>query len=83
MNKSNCKIFQIATDCVFSGSKGNYNEKNLHDAFDVYGKSKSLGEINNKNFYGKDSYYINVKGAKYNIDINDYYDLQKCKKYLK
>jgi len=51
MNKSNCKIFQIATDCVFSGSKGNYNEKNLHDAFDVYGKSKSLGEINNKNFF--------------------------------
>lgn len=51
INKSNCKIFQIATDCVFSGSKGNYNEKNLHDAFDVYGKSKSLGEINNKNFF--------------------------------
>jgi dTDP-4-dehydrorhamnose reductase len=51
MNKSNCKIFQIATDCVFSGNKGNYNEKNLHDASDVYGKSKSLGEINNKNFF--------------------------------
>lgn len=51
INKSNCKIFQIATDCVFSGSKGNYNEKDLHDAFDVYGKSKSLGEINNKNFF--------------------------------
>ncbi len=51
LNKSNCKIFQIATDCVFSGSKGNYNEKDLHDAFDVYGKSKSLGEINNKNFF--------------------------------
>jgi CMP-N-acetylneuraminic acid synthetase len=43
----------------------------------------SKNKINNKNFYGKDSYYINVKGAKYNIDINDYYDLQKCKKYLK
>lgn len=50
-NKLNCKIFQIATDCVFSGRKGKYNEKNLHDAFDVYGKSKSLGEINSKNFF--------------------------------
>lgn len=45
------KIYQIATDCVFSGKKGLYNEMNSHDAEDVYGKSKSLGEVNNKNFY--------------------------------
>ncbi len=38
------KVIQIATDCVFSGSKGNYLETNEHDALDVYGKSKSLGE---------------------------------------
>lgn len=35
---------QIATDCVYSGSKGNYVESDLHDATDVYGKTKSLGE---------------------------------------
>jgi len=38
------KVIQIATDCVFSGSKGNYLETNEHDALDVYGKSKSVGE---------------------------------------
>lgn len=35
---------QIATDCVYSGKKGNYSETDLHDAEDVYGKTKSLGE---------------------------------------
>lgn len=47
----NVKIYQIATDCVFSGHKGNYNEISKHDALDVYGKTKSLGEINEKNFF--------------------------------
>lgn len=38
-------ILQIATDCVYSGAKGDYIENDLHDALDVYGKSKSLGEV--------------------------------------
>jgi dTDP-4-dehydrorhamnose reductase len=38
-------IIQIATDCVFSGRKGGYVESDLHDATDVYGKTKSLGEM--------------------------------------
>jgi dTDP-4-dehydrorhamnose reductase len=42
--KRGAKVIQIATDCVFSGKKGNYLETNEHDALDVYGKSKSLGE---------------------------------------
>ena len=42
--KRGAKVIQIATDCVFSGSKGNYLETNEHDALDVYGKSKSMGE---------------------------------------
>lgn len=45
------KIYQIATDCVYSGSKGNYSENDNHDCFDVYGKSKSLGEVKDKNFF--------------------------------
>ena len=45
------KIYQIATDCVFSGKKGPYNENSIHDCEDEYGKSKSLGEINKSNFY--------------------------------
>jgi dTDP-4-dehydrorhamnose reductase len=39
------KVIQIATDCVYSGSKGAYKENDLHDATDVYGKTKSLGEV--------------------------------------
>ncbi|MBN2183272.1 MAG: sugar nucleotide-binding protein [Sedimentisphaerales bacterium] len=38
------RILQIATDCVYSGSKGLYLESDKHDALDVYGKTKSLGE---------------------------------------
>ena len=45
------KIYQIATDCVYSGENGNYNEMSKHDALDVYGKTKSLGEVNQKNFF--------------------------------
>jgi dTDP-4-dehydrorhamnose reductase len=43
------KIIQIATDCVFSGEKGNYLETDLHDALDTYGKTKSLGEVPSAN----------------------------------
>ena len=39
-------VLQIATDCVYSGAKGAYGEENPHDALDVYGKTKSLGEVN-------------------------------------
>jgi dTDP-4-dehydrorhamnose reductase len=38
------RVIQIATDCVFSGAKGSYTETDSHDALDVYGKTKSLGE---------------------------------------
>ncbi|MFC2034990.1 sugar nucleotide-binding protein [Chloroflexota bacterium] len=39
------RLLQIATDCVYSGSKGAYLESDAHDALDVYGKTKSLGEV--------------------------------------
>ena len=39
------RVLQIATDCVYSGSKGHYTESDAHDALDVYGKTKSLGEV--------------------------------------
>lgn len=41
------KLVQISTDCVFSGLKGNYTESDLKDANDIYGSSKSLGEVVN------------------------------------
>ena len=39
------KVIQIATDCVYSGATGRYVEESAHDATDVYGKTKSLGEV--------------------------------------
>ena len=42
--KSGIRVIQVATDCVFSGTVGSYSESAKHDAEDVYGKTKSLGE---------------------------------------
>lgn len=39
------KLIHISTDCVFDGSKGGYLEDDKKTAQDVYGLSKSLGEI--------------------------------------
>lgn len=45
LKKSNTKVIQIATDCAFSGKKGNYTEQDEKDADDVYGRTKILGEV--------------------------------------
>jgi dTDP-4-dehydrorhamnose reductase len=39
------RLVHISTDCVFSGSKGNYLESDFPDAYDLYGRSKLLGEV--------------------------------------
>jgi dTDP-4-dehydrorhamnose reductase len=39
------RVIQMATDCVYSGQAGAYAESYAHDALDVYGKTKSLGEV--------------------------------------
>lgn len=41
------KLIHISTDCVFSGSKGNYSEEDPTDAQDLYGQTKALGELRN------------------------------------
>ena len=44
-NKHNILCFHITTDCVYSGNKGNYDENDYFDAYDVYGMSKNAGDI--------------------------------------
>lgn len=44
------KVIQIATDCVYDGARGKYAEDDEHNALDVYGKTKSLGEVKADNF---------------------------------
>jgi dTDP-4-dehydrorhamnose reductase len=43
-NIFNLKYIHITTDCVFNGLKGNYIETDEHDATNIYGISKSIGE---------------------------------------
>lgn len=42
---SGARMVHISTDCVFSGKKGDYMESDVSDAYDLYGKSKLLGEV--------------------------------------
>ncbi|WP_019673905.1 dTDP-4-dehydrorhamnose reductase family protein [Psychrobacter lutiphocae] len=44
-SKYNSQLIHFSTDCVFSGKTGNYNEDSIPDAFDLYGRSKLLGEV--------------------------------------
>jgi dTDP-4-dehydrorhamnose reductase len=39
------RMVHISTDCVFSGSRGDYSEDDVPDATDIYGRSKLLGEV--------------------------------------
>lgn len=43
------RLIHISTDCVFSGKKGMYLESDMPDAYDLYGKSKLLGEVDYPN----------------------------------
>ena len=80
-HKYNFKIIHISTDCVFSGCKGLYNENDIHDSYDDYGKSKSLGENNQitiirtsiigEEIYNKKSLLEWIKSNK-NSEINGY-----------
>lgn len=39
------RLIHLSTDCVFSGTMGNYKETDPSDAEDLYGKTKFLGEV--------------------------------------
>jgi len=39
------RLIHISTDCVFSGKKGSYQESDMKDADDIYGRTKALGEV--------------------------------------
>ena len=42
-------VIQIATDCVYSGKKGNHTEAAGVDPVDAYGRSKKEGEVESPN----------------------------------
>lgn len=57
------RIFHISTDCVFSGQRGSYTEKDLRDGPTFYDRSKALGEL-------EDSKNITLRNSIIGPDIN-------------
>ena len=47
LKNTRTKLIHLSTDCVFDGAKGKYVEEDVHTEMNSYGKSKSLGEVNN------------------------------------
>ena len=43
------RLVHVSTDCVFSGREGKYTEDSQPDAYDLYGRTKLLGEVTEKN----------------------------------
>ena len=43
------RLIHLSSDCVFSGEKGFYSERDIPDPVDIYGKSKLLGELDFQN----------------------------------
>ncbi len=71
------KIIHITTDCVFDGSRGDYDENYSHSALDIYGKSKSLGEVQTDNVLnlrcsviGPDTTSLSLAGWIWHQDFN-------------
>jgi dTDP-4-dehydrorhamnose reductase len=47
IKNSKTRLIHLSTDCVFDGREGNYIETDVHTEMNHYGRSKSLGEIDN------------------------------------
>jgi dTDP-4-dehydrorhamnose reductase len=42
------RVFQMSTDCVFSGKRGHYTENDFPDGETIYDRTKALGELNDE-----------------------------------
>jgi dTDP-4-dehydrorhamnose reductase len=43
--QTGARLIHFSTDCVFSGARGGYSERDIPDPIDLYGRSKLLGEV--------------------------------------
>lgn len=77
---STTKIIQINTDCVYSGRQTqSYEENSSHDALDVYGKTKSLGEVLDKNFINIRTSIIGPEPTKFHKSLYEWFKNEKGK----
>lgn len=49
--RNEIRMVHLSTDCVFSGGVGDYGEDSRSDAYDVYGKTKFLGEVSRRGVF--------------------------------
>jgi dTDP-4-dehydrorhamnose reductase len=67
--KTSTRIIHFTTDCVFSGIDDRLkNESTMHDAEDIYGKSKSAGEVHKRNV-------TNFRSSFVGMELNQSYSL--------
>ena len=45
VTSNNKRLIHFSTDCVFTGAKGDYLDNDNKDAYDLYGSTKSMGEV--------------------------------------
>jgi len=45
VTSNNKRLIHFSTDCVFTGAKGDYLDNDNKDALDLYGSTKSMGEV--------------------------------------
>ena len=45
-NSNNKRQIHFSSDCIFTGGKGHYDDYDISDATDNYGKTKANGEVN-------------------------------------
>ena len=75
-SKYHFNIIHFSTDCVFSGLTGNYSDNDVHDALDLYGRSKSLGEVLHNNVLNLRTSIIG-HGIKPNSSLIDWFISEK------
>lgn len=47
-DKVDARLIQVSTDCVFSGRVGRYTEDDVPDPLDFYGRTKLVGELDER-----------------------------------
>lgn len=72
------RLIHISTDCIFSGSKGNYKESDPSDAGDVYGRTKFLGEVEGPHCFTMRTSIIG-HGLESHVSLIDWFLTQKGK----
>ncbi len=61
-DRENARLLHISSDCVFSGSRGNYREDDEPDGKTVYARSKALGEV-------RDSRHLTIRTSIIGPDV--------------